>query len=198
VSYAAERRAGGCGHCLLGDGCGLGHRGAGPAYWDYRSHVARQLSKDAGSFFWVLGGVVAGLLAGLAFNDAHVLTLPGPTVWLVIGLTVAWTGMLLRYWAVRTLGPLFTTTVVIHPRHHVVSNGPYRVVRHPAYLGLMLFLFGLGVAMADLASVMAMVVLPAIGLAKRIAVEEAALRASLGDSYDSYCAGRARLIPGIW
>ena len=45
-----------------------------------------------------------------------------------------------------------------------------------------MFLFGLGVVLADLASVIAMVILPAIGLATRIAVEEAPLRASVGDS----------------
>src|SRR6266540_3030909 len=45
---------------------------------------------------------------------------------------------------------------------------------------------------------MAIVVLAAIGLAKRISVEDAALKASVGDSYAAYCAGRARRIPGLW
>jgi protein-S-isoprenylcysteine O-methyltransferase Ste14 len=43
-----------------------------------------------------------------------------------------------------------------------------------------------------------MVVLPTMGLLWRIRVEEAALRAGLGDRYIEYCKGRARLIPGIW
>jgi protein-S-isoprenylcysteine O-methyltransferase Ste14 len=43
-----------------------------------------------------------------------------------------------------------------------------------------------------------MVALPAIGLAKRIHVEEAALRDALGENYVEYANGRARLIPGVW
>jgi protein-S-isoprenylcysteine O-methyltransferase Ste14 len=165
---------------------------------DRRGHVAAPRSQDAGSLWWVVGGVVSGLLVGLVFNDHDVAALPDPTVWLITGLAVAWCGLLLRWWAVRTLGPLFTTTVVVRPGQDVVARGPYRVVRHPAYLGLLLFLCGLGLALADGASVLALVVLPAIGLARRITVEEAALRAGLGDRYDEYCAGRARLVPHVW
>jgi protein-S-isoprenylcysteine O-methyltransferase Ste14 len=43
-----------------------------------------------------------------------------------------------------------------------------------------------------------MVVLPTMGLLWRIKVEEAALRAELGDRYIEYCKGHARLLPEIW
>lgn len=72
------------------------------------------------------------------------------------------------------------------------------LVRHPSYLGVLILLFGLGLALGDLASALAMVVLPTMGLLWRIRVEEAALRAGLGDRYIEYCKGRARLIPGLW
>ena len=80
----------------------------------------------------------------------------------------------------------------------MVTGGPYRFVRHPSYLGVLILLLGLGLALGDGASAAAMIALPTLGLMWRIRVEEAALRAGLGVSYVEYCQGRARLIPGIW
>ena len=164
---------------------------------DLRSGAWRS-RQDAGSNILVTAGVLAGFIAGLVLAIHQAWSLPDPALWLGVGLIVAWSGMLLRLWAVRTLGAFFTTTVVVRPEQPVVASGPYRYVRHPAYLGLLVLFLGLGLTLGDLASAMAMVVLPAIALAWRIRVEEAALRSELGSSYVAYCAGRARLIPGIW
>jgi protein-S-isoprenylcysteine O-methyltransferase Ste14 len=142
--------------------------------------------------------IVAGFLAGLALASGNTLSLPAPVLWVAVGLIIAWAGMLLRLWAVLTLGRFFTTTVVVRAEQTVVTGGPYRFVRHPSYLGVLILLFGFGLALGDLASAVAMVVLPTMGLLWRIKVEEAALRAELGDRYIEYCKGHARLIPGIW
>ena len=99
-----------------------------------------------------------------------------------LGLVIAWAGMLLRLWAVRTLGGSFTTTVVVRPEQAIIATGPYRYVRHPSYLGLLILFLGLGLTLGDLASAVAIVVLPAIALVWRIRVEEAALRAGLGST----------------
>lgn len=154
--------------------------------------------QDAGSVFAVAGGVIGGILAGVGLASGRAMSLPFPIVWLCAGLALAWAGILLRLWAVLTLGRSFTTTVVVKPGQIVVTGGPYRFVRHPSYLGLLIMFLGLGIALGDLASAAAMVALPSLGLLWRIRVEEAALRAGLGNSYMEYCAGRARLIPGIW
>jgi protein-S-isoprenylcysteine O-methyltransferase Ste14 len=154
--------------------------------------------QDAGSNILVTAGVLAGFIAGLVLATHEVLSLPDPVLWLALGLVVAWSGMLLRLWAVRTLGRSFTTTVVVRPEQTIVATGPYRYVRHPSYLGLLTVLFGLGLTLGDLASAVVMAALPAIALVWRIRVEEAALRSELGSSYVEYSRGRARLIPGIW
>lgn len=164
---------------------------------DLRSGAWRS-RQDAGSYFSVTAGIVAGFLAGLGFASGSTLSLPAPVLWVIVGLIIAWAGMLLRLWAVLTLGRFFTTTVMVRAEQTVVTGGPYRFVRHPSYLGVLILLFGLGLALGDLAGAVAMVVLPTMGLLWRIRVEEAALLAGLGDRYIEYCKGRARLIPGIW
>jgi protein-S-isoprenylcysteine O-methyltransferase Ste14 len=167
------------------------------SFRDLRSGAWKS-NQDAGSVIAVAAGIVVGFGAGLALASRDALSLPGPVVWLIVGLIIAWAGMLLRLWAVLTLGRSFTTTVVVRPQQTVVSGGPYRFVRHPSYLGLLILLLGFGLTLGDLAAAVVMVVLPTMGLLWRIRVEEAALRAGLGDGYLEYCKGRARLIPGIW
>ena len=167
------------------------------SFRDLRSGAWKS-KQDAGSVIAVAAGIVVGFGAGLVLASRDALSLPGPVVWLVVGLMVAWAGMLLRLWAVLTLGRFFTTTVVVRSGQTVVSSGPYRFVRHPSYLGLLILLLGFGLTLGDLAAAVVMVVLPTVGLLWRIRVEEVALRAGLGDSYLEYCKGRARLIPGIW
>jgi protein-S-isoprenylcysteine O-methyltransferase Ste14 len=167
------------------------------SFRDLRSGAWKS-KQDSGSVIAVAAGIVVGFGAGLVLASRDALSLPGPVVWLVVGLIIAWAGMLLRLWAVLTLGRFFTTTVVVRPGQTVVSSGPYGFVRHPAYLGLLILLLGFGLTLGDLAAAVVMVVLPTMGLMWRIRVEEAALRAGLGDSYFEHCKGRARLIPGIW
>jgi protein-S-isoprenylcysteine O-methyltransferase Ste14 len=164
---------------------------------DLRAGAWRTRS-DAGSYYWILAGVLGGFVAGFALATHGILSLPGPALWLVMGLLIAWAGMLLRWWSVLTLAELFTTRVMVKEDQSVVSSGPYRFVRHPSYLGLLVLVFGLGLALGSPASALVMVAMPGVGIVKRIRVEEAALVAGLGDNYTDYGEGRARLVPGVW
>ena len=42
----------------------------------------------------------------------------------------------LRWWCIRTLGPQWNTRVVVVPGAHRVTNGPYRLLKHPNYLAV--------------------------------------------------------------
>jgi len=68
-------------------------------------------------------------------------------------------------------------------------------LRHPAYSGGLLTMVGIGLAMGNWLSLLAimLVLLPAYGY--RIGVEERALKGRFGESYDRYAASRWRLIP---
>jgi protein-S-isoprenylcysteine O-methyltransferase Ste14 len=166
-------------------------------FHDIRARVWRS-RHDRGSHLWIVGGVAGGFLVAVALASRDVLALPAPAVYLVIGLVLAWVGMLLRLWAVLTLGRSFTTVVLVRADQRVITSGPYRLVRHPSYLGLLILFLGLGLGLGDLAGGAALVVLPPIALVNRIMVEEAALRGRLGDSYVEYSKSRARLISGVW
>jgi protein-S-isoprenylcysteine O-methyltransferase Ste14 len=116
----------------------------------------------------------------------------------VLGVVVMWVGLVVRVWAVATLGRSFRTTVEVDPGQPVVSNGPYRWVRHPSYTGLLLIAAGFGLALGNWLSMVVCLVLPLPAILWRIHVEEAELTRVLGDAYRSYRARTTRLVPRLW
>ena len=119
-------------------------------------------------------------------------------VWLAIGVTLMWLGIGLRVWAIVVLGRFFRRVVVIQEGHRVVSDGPYGLVRHPAYAGNLLAAAGLGIALVNWLSLAVLIVVPLLGHLPRIRVEETELERGLGEAYRSYEARTYRLVPGVW
>jgi protein-S-isoprenylcysteine O-methyltransferase Ste14 len=107
-------------------------------------------------------------------------------------------GLATRVTAIRTLGKQFTYRVSIVSDHQVVDKGIYRLVRHPSYLGTLLCLLGLGLALENWISLLIVVVLPATAVGYRISVEEKVLLSHFGNEYEEYSRRTKRLIPGIY
>jgi protein-S-isoprenylcysteine O-methyltransferase Ste14 len=143
---------------------------------------------------WLVTGEAIGLAA--AFIDA--LVLPGRWAFLVVGVVLAWCGIVIRVAAKRALGRFFVGAIVIQDDHRVVTEGPYAVVRHPGYAGSLVAFLGLGVATANILSIAIFVAVSLFVFVRTIAVEEAALSAGLGEAYEQYRQERARLVPGVW
>ncbi|KAG2341998.1 hypothetical protein BDR05DRAFT_976682 [Suillus weaverae] len=51
----------------------------------------------------------------------------------ILGTALAVTGGLIRWWCFRTLGRFFTFQLSVRKGHHVVTTGPYAIIRHPSY-----------------------------------------------------------------
>lgn len=115
-----------------------------------------------------------------------------------VGLLILLAGLVLRGWSIKTLGEYFTATVNVSRGQPVVTAGPYRLLRHPSYAGLLLASIGVGLASANWAGLAAMFLLPAAATLWRIHAEERALTTLLGDRYRAYAAQHKRLIPLIW
>ena len=93
------------------------------------------------------------------------------------------------------MGRYFTVDVASEASQPVIDVGPYRLVRHPSYAGILLALFGFALTLGNWAGLFAMLVLPAAAFAYRIRVEEAARLSTLGESYARYMHRTWRLIP---
>jgi protein-S-isoprenylcysteine O-methyltransferase Ste14 len=149
-------------------------------------------------------GIVALSLGGSIFVGVMLwhwlpaLDTPVPAVFAVAGLVAFWAGLAVRVWAVVALGGSFRTFVQADVGQAVVTHGPYRWVRHPAYTGLLLIALGFGLGGGNWLSLLICAAVPVLGLLPRIAVEESELTRVLGEQYRSYQKTTRRLVPGLW
>jgi protein-S-isoprenylcysteine O-methyltransferase Ste14 len=142
--------------------------------------------------------VLVALSLGAAIGVAAALAARTPGGGWVAGVPVMWLGLGVRVWAVAALGGGFRTTVEVEPDQAVVTTGPYRWIRHPAYAGLLLIAGGFGLAAGSLLAAAAGLLLALPAIVRRIHVEEAELESVLGDAYRAYEARTSRLVPGVW
>jgi protein-S-isoprenylcysteine O-methyltransferase Ste14 len=152
---------------------------------------------DKGSLRFVM------LTQGLAFGAAFYLAwmpwgrFADPRVAFWIGLAILVAGAVLRRLCFRALGESFTGEVRVRPEQRVVTAGPYRWARHPAYTAGLLMSVGVATALGSWAGALIGFVLVAIGYAYRVRVEERALMATLGSAYGDYAAQTKRFIPFV-
>ncbi|MFN8382840.1 MAG: isoprenylcysteine carboxylmethyltransferase family protein [Anaerolineales bacterium] len=107
-------------------------------------------------------------------------------------------GVTIRLIAVTTLKKQFTTKVLIIEAHKIVVTGIYKVIRHPAYLGYLISLFGIGLVLGNWISLAILVMFPLLGILYRIHIEESVLLDYFGSAYQEYANRTKRLLPKIW
>jgi protein-S-isoprenylcysteine O-methyltransferase Ste14 len=154
-----------------------------------------------------LGSVVALVLTfGLGFAGAFRLAnvAEGAAIdfarWpiFILGALLVLAGVAFRQWAIFVLGRYFTVYVKVSEGQTVVESGPYRVLAHPSYTGLVMVFLGIGLMLGNWLSLACIVILPTLGTVIRIKVEERALIAGIGEPYRRFLATRSRLVPGVW
>jgi methyltransferase len=100
---------------------------------------------------------------------------PFVSPWGFVALAFAVLAMALRYWAITTLGPRWNTRVIVIPGADLVTGGPYRFVRHPNYVAVVLELCALPLVHGAWLTALVFSVGNALLLRVRIKVEEGAL-----------------------
>jgi protein-S-isoprenylcysteine O-methyltransferase Ste14 len=156
------------------------------------------------SVIWLV--IVASIVAGIyvarspsvraATNSMFVL--PYADLFAVVGVALFIVGLLLRWWAIITLGRFFTVDVVIEKDHEVVERGPFRLVRHPSYTGVLLAFVGWSLTLRNWAAILVVLVPIFVAFLRRMKVEEEALSRALGARYTEYMTRTKRLVPWLY
>ncbi|KAI0357021.1 ICMT-domain-containing protein [Trametes cingulata] len=160
----------------------------------------------------------ASAVLSLLFKDpssAHRLALSRP---FLLGLLSLLSGAALRKWCYLTLGRHFTFELALLKEHKLVTAGPYAIVRHPSYTGLLLALAGtaatelapggwlresgwLGTTLGRAAAALrvAGMVVTCVGLVRRVRKEDEVLRGEFGREWEEW-AGRVpyALVPYVY
>ncbi len=160
-----------------------------------RRRAASPKRRDFAILVLVFSIAICLAFAGPLFLPTLVIPWTRAVFW--AGVCCVLSGTALRRYAVATLGRYFTVDVATEASQPVIDTGPYRLVRHPAYSGILLSLLGIALALGNWVSLAAMLVLPSAALTYRIAIEEAALLSTLGDPYARYVHRTWRLIPFV-
>jgi protein-S-isoprenylcysteine O-methyltransferase Ste14 len=114
-----------------------------------------------------------------------------------IGLVLFVLGFIGMNWAEATLGKQFSVQVTIQDSHQLVTNGPYQYLRHPRYLGIILFNIGISLVFR---SWLALILVAGVTLVLiwRIHDEETLMHQEFGADWEAYCQRSWRLIPYLY
>jgi protein-S-isoprenylcysteine O-methyltransferase Ste14 len=160
-------------------------------------HRPEGVTAAKGSAMYVRGFTAVGVVGAIVVaRTVPSTTMPSGVAW--VGLVLLWCGVALRLWSFRTLGRYFTFTVQTSADQPVITDGPYRVVRHPSYAGILLAVMGIGLCIGNWLSFAVLTAFVTCGVVFRIRVEERALLQELGEPYRAYAAEHKRLVPFVW
>jgi protein-S-isoprenylcysteine O-methyltransferase Ste14 len=113
-----------------------------------------------------------------------------------VGITACVAGLLVALWARRTLAGNWSASVTYKEKHELITNGPYRFVRHPIYSGLILMMLGTMLVMGRLDSVAGFVA-RMFGYYFKMRKEEAVMSRHFGEEYAKYMERAGALVPGL-
>ena len=160
-----------------------------------RGRGATRVRRDRGSGALIILTVFISIGLALGFGYSGVGVLPD---WVFYpGIFLMLLGVLVRQWAIAVLGRFFSLTVRVATDHRVVTRGPYRLVRHPSYTGVLITFIGLGLAVQSLGGLLVLLGVFSLSYGYRIRVEEKTLLSELGPDYASYMKRTKRLVPFI-
>jgi protein-S-isoprenylcysteine O-methyltransferase len=164
-----------------------------------RSHEPERDITDHGSLrlIWrIVGACVLITVLGVELLPKFQWRMPEWFHHLSVGIFLV--GLSWRWHSILYLGKYFTVDVSVMPRQPVIDTGPYRWIRHPAYLGSLLMFIGTGLTFAHPLALVFMIGPPIAVLLHRIRIEEALLAKRLGGPYQQYMARTKRLVPFIY
>ncbi len=173
-------------------------------YWLWAARSAkvadRQETLVKRMFAYWLPFLGAALLLGPGPWFGHSLLreqfVPHTTLTYSLGLALAVVGAALAIYSRWLLGKNWSATVQLKRNHELITAGPYGLVRHPIYSGLLLLFLGNAVMVGDWRGLLALAIVLA-SFWRKLRIEEAWLAERFGETYRSYHDRTKALVPSV-
>ena len=168
-------------------------------YWLARSignkDVVRRQGLGGRLLQVVVGGLAFLLLGGnIEIHGLQLRMLPRNMWSAGIGAALTYAGLIFAVWARLTLGTNWSGIVTVKRDHQLITTGPYRLVRHPIYSGLLLAILGTAIAIGTPGG-FAAVLVAVIGWRWKWRTEEEFMVQEFGEEYERYRRQTPALIP---
>ena len=138
------------------------------------------------------------IVIAAAYSDRHNAAVFGESEpILYVGLVLFAVGFVMMNWAAASLGRQFSVQVTLQKDHQLVTGGPYRYLRHPRYLGIILFNVGIALIFHSWLALILVAAL-AIVLLWRIHDEEAFMQQAFGTEWETYARTSWRIVPFVY
>jgi protein-S-isoprenylcysteine O-methyltransferase len=160
-----------------------------PLVWFYASRAPVRATRSDPLVTLATGCFVV-LVTGAGIGSA---LLPPPPL-AVFGIVLAASGLALRAWAIHALGRSFGLTLGVRSSHRLITSGPYRYIRHPAYTGALALLLGLALTVCIWQALLGIGLLTA-AVRLRVRKEDAILRRAFGELFAAYEASVPPFLP---
>jgi protein-S-isoprenylcysteine O-methyltransferase Ste14 len=113
-----------------------------------------------------------------------------------IGAVLTAGGLLFAVWTRHHLGKNWSGVVTVKEDHELITTGPYVIVRHPIYTGLLLAFLGSAIAIGEWRGVLAVVIV-LWSLLRKLRFEERWMREQFGERYEAYSRRVPALVPFV-
>ena len=131
------------------------------------------------------------------FDRNHFLTFNENNLIRFTGLLLTFIGFSLMNWSAYVLGKQFCVNVTIQKDHKLITNGPYKYIRHPRYLGIFIFLTGIPLTFLSIMPIIIDILLLFV-LIWRIKDEEELMSQEFKDEWSKYSKITYSLFPFIY
>jgi protein-S-isoprenylcysteine O-methyltransferase Ste14 len=160
--------------------------------WNWRRVKVTRRRESVGSKLSYTAIIIVGLALIRAPVGWRLLAWSPAVGWVAVSLN--WAGVLFSIWSRTHLGRNWSATVTVKEGHNLTRTGPYRLVRHPIYFGMLLGILGLAIQAGRWPAVPGLA-LVFLGLRLKSRIEERLLREEFGREYENYRRDTPALVP---
>jgi protein-S-isoprenylcysteine O-methyltransferase len=164
-----------------------------PAYRPFEGSRTPEDRGTAAQILWSVYLTQAAALGELVWRRRVAIPLD-LTTWAALAAMIG--GLALRTWAVALLGPWFTWNVTVQMGQRLVTQGPYRFIRHPSYTGALVTFVASCVLLRSWVVALLAALTLVLAFQRRIRYEEALLVKTL-PRYQEYISRTYKMFPGI-